>query len=671
MIAINLANCFLALVGALLALFEWRAAKRREFLYLYMTFGKPDSAYFHSARVRRRQFTTILLAFLLLTAKEILANSILYNHAYPMALDWSPLTHSPSGILLIEMLVVGILAYAFLKGEQALPTRVKAFFLAYVIVVPVAYLILLVGHQLIAIFPWVYRVGLVACAAIAIGYRWGGTRDYRLAFSTAFGMLAVGAITDTMLYHRVATLSAYFLFDSLLLQNIIEQYEEIEVDRHRLERERQIVVTFLQAIGNTLGAEAFDLNQVLEMVMASSLRATNATAGAIFLIDSDGKLQAKLSRGFFPPMYDATEPEHRARRTEILQSRMLEQQFGVGEGIVGQVAKTGEPVLIEDVEKAGIMLGTTTGFMRSRSMILVPLTLQDEVLGVMGVLNKETATPFDTDDQYMLQALAENAALAIRNAEMVAELAVKERLDREVQIAQQIQKQLLPKRCPDLPGFELAALGTPAQEVGGDYYDFFWIDENRLGIVVADVSGKGIPAAMTMAIIRSIFRGQSTGDRTAKEVITSTNAIIYPDLRRGMFVTAFFGILDVKSKTLAWCRAGHEPMIAIHPGGAMEVRAPDGAALGIAEDVDFRAMIEENQMLFASGDTVVIYTDGITEAMNSAGEEFGLDRLKQTVRSNGCPDGEALVKKVESTVRSFVGSAPQHDDMTMVLVRAK
>ncbi len=103
----------------------------------------------------------------------------------------------------------------------------------------------------------------------------------------------------------------------------------------------------------------------------------------------------------------------------------------------------------------------------------------------------------------------------------------------------------------------------------------------------------------------------------------------------------------------------------------MEVRAPDGAALGIAEDVEFGTMIEEDQMLFASGDTVVIYTGGITEAMNSAGEEFGLDRLKQTVRANGCPDGEALVKKVESTLRSFVGSAPQHDDMTMVLVRAK
>jgi len=670
MIAINLATCFLAVLGTFLAVFEWTAAKRREFLYLYMTTERPDSEYFHSARHRRRQFAIMLFSFILLTCKEIYANSVLYRPTALMQLDWHPLSSVSPLLLYTELVSVLFLGLAFLMGPRRLYTRLQKWFNYQLIGITVVFALLVMTRQVTDVFPTFYRVylGVVVIAIIAGTCR--GKAESRLPQSLAFALLAVGVFGNTILFHRIATFAALFLFNTLLLQNIMEQYEEVEFDRHRMHRERQVVVSFLETMGNAYST-VFDLPQVLRMIMESSLKATGATSGAIFLKDSSGKLQAKLSRGFFPPMYDNTEPEYRARRTELLQTRTLEQQFNMSEGVIGQVARTGEPMLIMDVRKAGVMSDKVTEFMRNRSMVLVPLTIQDEVLGVMAVLNRETAIAFDEDDQGILQSLADHAAFAIRNAAMVAELAQKERLDRELQIAHQIQQQLLPRECPQLPGFDLAALGEAALEVGGDYYDFFWINDRRLGIVVADVSGKGIPAAMTMAIIRSIFRSQSREERSARDVITATNSVIFPDLRRDMFVTAFYGILDVNARTLAWCRAGHEPVIAVQSEGGLQVIAPSGAALGIADESVFDDIIVEQQIYLAPGDSVLIYTDGITEAMNSSGEEFGIDRLKATMASNGCPDGASIIAKVERAVHSFVGSAPQHDDMTMVLVRAR
>jgi len=670
MIVINLSTCFLALLGTFLAIFEWSAARRREFLYLYMTTERPDAEYFVAARHHRRRFAFMVAAFLLLTGKEVLANLLLNKRTAPMQLDWRPFTAVPVFLLYAELISLLFLGLAFRLEQPTRAPRLQKSFIVLLCGVSFVYFILLAAHCPRGTLWGFYLLSTMAIVTAVILDAWRGGSEYRFPQSLAFAFLGVGALQNVLVLQRLATGISYFLFDALLLQNIIEQYENVEFDRHRMHRERQVIVSFLETLGNAYST-VFDLQQVLRMIMESGLKATSATAGAIFLKDSAGRLQAKLSHGFFPPLYDDTEPEYRARRTELLQARMLEQQFNPSEGVIGQVAQTGQPMLIEDVRAAGVMSENATEFMRNRSMVLVPLIVQNEVLGVMAVLNRETATPFDAEDQAILQSLADHAAFAIRNAAMVAELAEKERLDRELQIARQIQQQLLPRECPQLPGFDLAALGVAALEVGGDYYDFFWINDHRLGIVVADVSGKGIPAAMTMAIIRSIFRSQAREGRSAREVVTATNAIVSPDLRQDMFVTAFYGILDVHTRTLTWCRAGHEPVLCVQANGQLQVIAPGGVALGLAEKQLFEDTVEEHQFRFSSGDVVLVYTDGITEAMNPSGEEFGLERLKATIASDGFTDGASLVARVERALHAFVGQAPQHDDMTMVVVRAK
>jgi sigma-B regulation protein RsbU (phosphoserine phosphatase) len=359
---------------------------------------------------------------------------------------------------------------------------------------------------------------------------------------------------------------------------------------------------------------------------------------------------------------------------------------------------------VDDVRRDGIMLGTTTDFMRNRSMLLVPLKIREEPLGVMAVLNKQRGS-FAIDDQFLLQALADQGALSINNAMLTIEVGKQERLRRELQIARDIQKMLLPKECPIVPGFELAARGSSATEVGGDYYDFFWVDDDRLGIVVADVSGKGVPAALTVAMMRSVFRTQARGNHDVRDVLSRVNTFMGQDLRRDMFITCVYGILDIPARTFSWARAGHEPLIVAHEHEPIDILKPDGFALGVIDSPTFDDMLEVETIQLRTGDRLLIFTDGLTEAMNMDGEEFGMDRILQVMnheyhlngatpevaRSNGVsevasedrlgdldpcdPSPSAIepedLRTLDVAVHEHVGDAPQSDDLTIVYLSAK
>ena len=190
-------------------------------------------------------------------------------------------------------------------------------------------------------------------------------------------------------------------------------------------------------------------------------------------------------------------------------------------------------------------------------------------------------------------------------------------------MARAIQSRLLTDKCPVIPGYALAARGSSATEVGGDYSDFFWVDDDRLGIVVADVSGKGVPAALTVAMMRSVFRTQARGNRDVRAVLASVNEFMGQDLRRDMFITCVYGILEIPTRKFSWARAGHEPLLAAHPQTTIDILKPEGFALGVIESPAFEEMLEVQTVELNPGDRRLIFTGGVTEAMNSEGEEFG------------------------------------------------
>lgn len=243
------------------------------------------------------------------------------------------------------------------------------------------------------------------------------------------------------------------------------------------------------------------------------------------------------------------------------------------------------------------------------------------------------------------------------------------RLENELEMACEIQMKLLPPRLPKIKGFDIHAVYHPAKEVGGDYYDFFPIDKRNVGIIVADVSGKGIPGSMVMATTRTILRFVAAGNLSSADTLAKTNAMVAADIKRGMFVTAFYLVLDVLDKTLLCSSAGHNPMVIHHANDEIELINPNGIALGFDKGRIFSRTIKEQKIALQSGDRIVLYTDGVVEAMNERSEEYTDERFYEFVKKNSALDSETFIKRLLADLDRHKGKAEQHDDITVVTFR--
>ena len=242
-----------------------------------------------------------------------------------------------------------------------------------------------------------------------------------------------------------------------------------------------------------------------------------------------------------------------------------------------------------------------------------------------------------------------------------------ERTEYEMETARGIQQSFLPESPPRIDGFELAALNLPARQVGGDFYDFIPVPEGKWGIIIADVSGKGVPAALFMALSRTLVRANVADNRTAAQAMQKANHLISQEAKMGMFVTLFYAVLNPEKRLLQYVNAGHNPPFVIkkNSGDVILLRA-NGIAMGVMDEVS----LEQKEIELASNDIVVFYTDGITEAINGAGEQFGEKRLIETINQNMDLPVKDLIGRVKDDVFAFAQGQPQHDDFTMVLLKA-
>jgi serine phosphatase RsbU (regulator of sigma subunit)/anti-sigma regulatory factor (Ser/Thr protein kinase)/transposase len=249
-----------------------------------------------------------------------------------------------------------------------------------------------------------------------------------------------------------------------------------------------------------------------------------------------------------------------------------------------------------------------------------------------------------------------------------------ERIRKEMQVAQEIQQTLLPARFPEVDGYEIATLYRAAKEVGGDYYDFVWVNKDVLGVVVADVSGKGVPGSLIMTMIRTALRREALGNRSAKEVLQNVNAFVAEDMRHGMFVTIFYVILDSRKRVISFASAGHNPMI-LYRGGTGEAYFlnPPGVPLGLSlPDQDlFPQTLELERTRLHKGDLLIVHTDGVTEAMNRSREQFGTRRLFEFVRAHAQLSPAEFVKQLDGEISQFTEGYAQSDDLTMVVIQEK
>jgi serine phosphatase RsbU (regulator of sigma subunit) len=304
-----------------------------------------------------------------------------------------------------------------------------------------------------------------------------------------------------------------------------------------------------------------------------------------------------------------------------------------------------------------------------KSIVAAPLKVHENIRGYLFAARQGKGEyPFDEEDKKSIGAFADYAAIALENAKLIKESLEKERLEKELEVAREIQYKILPHDTPDFPKLEISSLFVPAFEVGGDYYDFFDLGEGKLGFVIADVSGKGISAAFIMAEVKGIFESLSRMFSSSKELLSKVNDTLKGSLHKKDFVTAIYGIIDTKENKLNYARAGHTQLMFIR-NQKTELLKPAGIGLGLDFTGNFFDSLEEEEIELEDNDLLVLYTDGITESKNEYNEEFGYERFQEAIIDNIEKDLEDMSNSIMQKLTVFSKDNSQHDDITLVIFR--
>ncbi|MCK4427325.1 MAG: SpoIIE family protein phosphatase, partial [candidate division Zixibacteria bacterium] len=323
------------------------------------------------------------------------------------------------------------------------------------------------------------------------------------------------------------------------------------------------------------------------------------------------------------------------------------------------------PVLLGDLgvtEKKSSLFSLLS---RLGVFLVVPMISQDELAGFVGLSRKTTRFRYSYEDITLLGVLANQMIIAMNNVRLYQESLEKQRLEEELALGRQIQVGLLPKVCPKGELFEFSAFIQPARQVGGDYYDFLEIEEGRVGIAIADATGKGIPAAMLISLVHASLRAEVKNRLCPSRVIANINQLIFSSTSSEKFATMFYGELDPKGRKLIYCNAGHNYPVVIHQDGRVEFLDTGGLILGAFQE----AIYERGEVLFEKNDTVFFYSDGLTENFNDKDEEFGEKRLIDLLLGNRSLDPERLKEKVIEEAINFTGGVPLYDDFTIVVLK--
>ena len=308
------------------------------------------------------------------------------------------------------------------------------------------------------------------------------------------------------------------------------------------------------------------------------------------------------------------------------------------------------------------------GFLLNNDEIVrnYPLTVKGKELGVFYVV--EDKNKLNDNDEETISALVIQMSIAINNAQIYRDLVIKERISQELEVAAKIQRQIIPKDIDKICGLEIANYFEPAKEIGGDYYDYTILDDNSFSLTIADVSGKGVPAALLLALGRSILKTLTIiGDTRPEDELNKLNVIIYPDLSEDMFITMFHSKYIKDERTLYYSNAGHNPIILYRAStDKIELHNIKGVAIGFIENYSYKS----GELKLEKGDIVIFYTDGLTEATNSKHKMFGVDNVKEILYKNKDKNAQEVKGEILREVKEFRGNAEQEDDLTFVVIKS-
>lgn len=419
-----------------------------------------------------------------------------------------------------------------------------------------------------------------------------------------------------------------------------------------IERELRNLNAIL-AVSKAMSSEV-QLDNLLQVIVQNTVEVMEAERTSLFLYDEKRQeLWSKIAQKLGP---------------------FQEIRFPVGTGIAGHVAQTRQGVNLADAyqdPRFNADFDKRTGY-RTQSLLCLPLLSSNgKLIGVIQVLNKKGGGVFDERDESLLAAFGAHAAVALDRAQLIEAYVAQQRMAETLKLAREIQMSMLPKRFPPFPhrtDFDLYAIIEPAREVGGDFYDFLLLDEDRLGIAIGDVSGKGIPAALFMSITKTLLRVSAGKRYDPAAVLAELNKELCRDNDAGMFVTLFYGVVHLRTGALEYSSGGHNPPYLLSQNGAVTaLQQTKGMALGVAEAV----LYEAKRIALPAGDGLFLYTDGVTEAMDSAGNLFSEYRLEEVLRRTADRTPRELIQGVMSEVQRFTAGAEQSDDITALAIQLR
>lgn len=340
---------------------------------------------------------------------------------------------------------------------------------------------------------------------------------------------------------------------------------------------------------------------------------------------------------------------------------------GDGRSGSGWVMQSQEPLLVEDLDVDDPTSWTSDWIEQEqfRGHAAVPLVVDDKSIGVL-MINTRQPRLLNEDELRFVRLMGNQAAIAIENARLHRQEIQRQRLEEELAVGQQIQHSMLPDSCPLISGWELCSTYQPARLVGGDFYDFFHLSDHRLGLVIADVAGKGVPAALFMALSRTTIRTVAAAGGGPATTLAEANSLLIKDSHSKMFLSAFYALIETDTGRLTYASAGHNwPLWWQAERSQCESLSAKGILLGVLDEIS----LEEQSIQVAPGDTVVFYTDGVTEAMNANHELFGEERLQATVAANAAAGATQTMAAIVEAVQDFTGNVPQSDDFTLCVMK--
>src|SRR6266571_4327441 len=432
----------------------------------------------------------------------------------------------------------------------------------------------------------------------------------------------------------------------------------LERSQEEIQVEETLVFDFLHGLGEAF-SETIRPADLHRLIVEGGTRVLDAQGGALYLTDRSGTKLAPtfVSKGC-PPLVDV--PPHilqQAAATPVaVESFLRLHNVGSGEGLLGRVWQTATPLYLNEFSEAPELAKLRDSSLGATSVMVAPLLYAKQNMGVLALANSRMGAPFSQNDFVVFKSITEQSAFALYNAIIYSEANEKKRLDHDLEIARDIQRILLPAEAPNVNGFEISGINVPARQVSGDYFDYIKVDDERLGVAIADVSGKGVPASLIMAICRSVLRSQAAQNPSPADVLKKVNRQLYPDIKEDMFISMAYLILDHARNGVTLSRGGHDaPLLYQRTTETVTTLKPPGMALGIDSGSVFDRITSDFSVPLQRDDCLVLYTDGVTEALDPEGNEFGVERMMESVRASAIDGAPAIITRLTDDLRSFVG----------------